>query len=380
MDTRRIAEAFPPGEFVKEELEARGWTQDDLAEILGRQRSVVSAIVNGRRVLSPEIAQDLGDAFGTHPQFWMNLETAYRLHTKARADETVSRRARLFEMAPVKEMIKRNWIGPSKDVDVLEKRVLSFFEISSFDEEPKMFTHAAKKSTSYKTVTPAQMAWLYRAKKLARGVHASKFSQGSLSETLKNLKRLMANPEDVRHVPRVLADGGVRFLVVESLPQTRIDGACFWLDEFSPVIAISLRYDRLDYFWYVTGHECGHLKHLDGLKDNPPLDLDLIGDQAIPFDEKPEIEKRADLFAESFLVEKGQIENFILRVRPLYSKKKIAAFAIRIGVHPAIVLGQLQHRKEVAYSHSREMLVRVRDFVASAALTDGWGQTLPALM
>jgi len=74
-----------------------------------------------------------------------------------------------------------------------------------------------------------------------------------------------------------------------------------------------------------------------------------------------DIEKRADLFAKNCLVDEREMKNFIARVRPLYSKQRIKNFAARIGVHPAIVLGQLQYRKEVDWSHSREMLVRVRD-------------------
>ena len=82
------------------------------------------------------------------------------------------------------------------------------------------------------------------------------------------------------------------------------------------------------------------------------------------------MEQRADNFAENFLVEKAEMDKFIGRVRPLYSKQKIKNFATRIGVHPAIVLGQLQHSKEVNWSHSREMLVKVRDILISSALTD----------
>src|SRR5258708_2393572 len=80
----------------------------------------------------------------------------------------------------------------------------------------------------------------------------------------------------------------------------------------------------------------------------------------------------------NFLVNKRKINNSIARVRPLSSKQKIRNFAARIGVHPAIVLGQLQHRKEVGWSHSREMLVKVRHILIRAALTDGWGNNLPA--
>lgn len=368
------AEIFPPGEFIKEELEARGWTQEDLAEIMGRQSSVISGLVNGKRAVSPDIASDLAATFGTTAQFWMNLETAYQLFTESREDETVVRKARLYAKAPIKEMIKRGWIEGSKNLDVLESRVLKFLEISSLDEEPKL-SYAAKKSTPI--ANPSQLAWVCRAKKIARGVHTAKFSSRSFSDALARLKELRSNPEDVRHVPRVLAEGGVRFLLIESLPKGKIDGACFWLDEFSPVVAISMRYDRIDHLWYITGHECGHVENRDALGGHPILDVDLVGDQAIPFEDKTEIEKRADLFAESFLVDKHEMNNFIARVRPLYSKQKIKNFAARIGVHPAIVLGQLQHRREVDWSHSREMLVKARKMLISSALTDGWGHNLP---
>ena len=109
------------------------------------------------------------------------------------------------------------------------------------------------------------------------------------------------------------------------------------------------------------------------------MDVDLVGEKAIPFEDKIDVEKRADRFAEDFLVEKQQMNNFIARVRPLYSKQKIKNFAARHGVHPAIVLGQLQHRKEVEWSHSREMLVKVRHILIPSTLTDGWGNNLPAI-
>ncbi len=375
LDARNVAEAFPPGEFIKEELEARGWTQEDLAEITGRQSSIISGLVNGKRAVSPDIASELSAAFGTTAQFWMNLETAYRLFVGGRPDETVARKARLYAKAPIKEMVKRGWVEESKSLDVLEDRVLKFLEIPSLDEEPAL-SYAAKKSTP--TANPSQVAWICRAKKLAKGVHANKFSDRGFANALAKLKEFRTNPEDVRHIPKVLAEGGVRLLLIESLPQGKIDGACFWLDEFSPVIAISMRYDRIDHFWYLLGHEAGHVEHKDALGTQPLLDVDLVGDQAIPFEDKTETEKRADLFAENFLVDKREINNFIARVRPLYSKQKIRNFAARIGVHPAIVLGQLQHRKEVGWSHSREMLVKVRHILIRAALTDGWGNNLPA--
>ncbi|MCH8266482.1 MAG: helix-turn-helix domain-containing protein [Acidobacteria bacterium] len=377
MENRSIAEAFPPGEFVKEELEARGWTQEDLAEIIGRQTSVVNAIINAKRAVSPDLANDLGTAFGTGPEYWMNLETMYQLFIKSDADDSISRKARLFDLAPIKEMVKRGWIKETKDIGVLESRVLKFLERKSVEEDSKLL-YAAKKSTA--TANPAQVAWVCRAKKIARGIRAARFSDKSFADALAKLRELRANPEDTRYASKILGDAGVRLVLVEGLSKGRIDGATFWLDQFSPVIAISMRYDRLDHFWFLLSHECGHVKNRDALGGKPILDIDLVGDNATPFEEKTNIEQHVDIFAEEFLVEKDEMESFINRVRPLYSKQKIKNFAARIGVHPAIVLGQLQYRKEVDWSHSREMLVKVREILISSTLTDGWGHTLPVNM
>jgi HTH-type transcriptional regulator/antitoxin HigA len=165
MSERIPAEVFPPGEFIKEELEARGWTQTDLAEILGRPQRLVSEIINGKRAISPETAKGLGEAFGTGAQFWMNLESAYQLARVKDQDDVVARRANLYSKVPVKEMLKRRWIEPSNSVDVLEKQIVDFFELTRLDDEIR-FCAAARQSTSYKDVTPMQCAWLFRAKNL----------------------------------------------------------------------------------------------------------------------------------------------------------------------------------------------------------------------
>lgn len=374
-DARNAAEAFPPGDFIKEELDARGWTQADLAEIMGKAPAIISGLINGKRGISYEIASDLAAVFGTSPQLWLNLESAYRLYLGNRANDTIAKKARLFELAPVNDMIRRGWIKPSKDINTLEERVLNFLDLKSIDEE-SVVAFAAKSKAS--TPNPPQIAWVSRAFKIARAIHAEKFNSSSFKIALSRLRTLRENAEDIRHAPRVLAEGGIRLVVIESLPKGKIDGACFWLNKNSPVIAVSMRYDRLDHFWYILLHECGHINNRDALNSTPILDLDLVGDRAETFEDKDECEQRADEFAESFLVERKEIEKFIARVRPLYSKQKIKNFAARIGVHPAIVLGQLQHRGEVEWSHSREMLVKVREILISSALTDGWGHQLPS--
>jgi len=376
LDIRDVAEAFPPGEILKDELEARGWTQDVLSEITNIPAPVISNIINGKRAISVDIASSLAAALGTTAQLWMNLETSYQLWMETKADAKITRKARLYASVPVNELVKRGWIEPSKDIDVLEERILHFLGAKSLDE-PSGLVYAAKKSTE--KATPSQVAWVHRAQQLAPCIKCEKFSRDSFAFALRNLKELRKNAEDIRGVAKTLADGGVRLILIEGLPKGKIDGATFWLDEYSPVVVLSMRYDRLDYFWFALLHELGHVANRNALRSVPILDVNLVGEDATPFEDKSEVEKRADQFAEGFLVEKIEIEKFITRYAPLYSKQKIKNFSARIGVHPAIVLGQLQYRKEVDWSHSREMLVKVRDIAIAGTLTDGWGQQPPAM-
>lgn len=80
-----------------------------------------------------------------------------------------------------------------------------------------------------------------------------------------------------------------------------------------------------------------------------------------------------DRFATEHLIPGGELDFFIARYKPLFSKFKILNFAQRIRVHPGVVVGQLQFRREIPYSHDRDMLVRIREIITNVALTDGWG-------
>jgi len=96
---REPAEVFPPGEFIREELEARGWTQGDLAAVLGRPVSAINEIINGKKRITAETAKALAAAFGTSAQVWMNLENTFRLAKAGPPDPEISRRAKKLEAA-----------------------------------------------------------------------------------------------------------------------------------------------------------------------------------------------------------------------------------------------------------------------------------------
>lgn len=375
MEKRLLPEAFHPGEYIREEAEERGWSPSDLADILGYERNVISDVFAGRRSISPEMAKALGDAFGTGAQVWLNLQAAYRLATSAEKDDAVARRARLYEKAPIREMQGRGWIEESSNVEILEAQVCQFFDIKKLGDKIP-FEHAARKSTDYTGISPSQLAWLIRARNLARAFPQNiRYSDRLFDSIMTTLHPLCSEPEEIRHIPKVLSEYGIRFLIVEHLPKTKIDGACFWLDKHSPVIVLSLRYNRIDWFWHTLGHELKHVGDRDGEK-KPVLEIRLVGEDAQPVDEKPDEERQADKFAVGFLVDQAKLQDFTKRHHPLYSKRDVIGFSRLIGVHPGIVVGQLQHRGEIPYSNLRGILVRVRDIITKTALTDGWGTTI----
>lgn len=383
MTDQYVAEVFPPGEFIKEEIDARGWTQNDLADITGKSVRLISEVILGKRAVTPDTAQALADAFGTSAQLWMNMESAYQL-SKLKTDATpVARRAKLYSFFPVKEMFKRGWIEATESLDVLEAQFAAFCGMDNLDNAPKFHSYAARRTT-YSEVeqSPMLTAWLYRAKQLAQGLTVGKFTAKSVDAAVVQLKALMINPEDIRQVARVLSGAGIRLLLIEPFPGMKVDGVCFWLDADSPVIAMTLRFDRIDNFWFVLMHELRHVANKDGQSGCAIVDENL-GTEGNDTGVKPDFEVKADNEAAETIIPASILNDFVLRVAPLYSEQRIVGFAARIGVNPGIVVGQLHKRGVpeggVPYSHYRKLLVKVKEHIVGNALTDGWGHHAPAL-
>jgi len=374
MNARMSAQVFPPGDVLKEELDRRGWTQVELSEILDRPPRLISEIVSGKRAITPETAKGLAAAFSTTPEFWMNLETSYRL-SKASFDASnvVARRARLYGKFPVKEMLRRKWVADSDKLDVLEKNFCTFFSISSLDEVPS-FQHAAKK-TEYKEESLLQLAWLNRAEQVAKTVRVSQFSVSKLKKAIEELRGCLAGVDSVKRVPAILAKAGVRLVVVEYLPGAKLDGACFWLDNGTfPVIALSLRLDRLDNFWHTLFHEIDHIVNGEG-KDWPIVDV-IENVRSAANNMIPKEERRANIAAANYCIPSKTLDEWLARTSRASSRKNIVSFAKQLKIHPALVVGQLQHRGIIPYSFHRVLLEKVRSLVIESVVTDGFGITL----
>lgn len=295
----------------------------------------------------------------------------------AQPDPMRATRAMLFGDLPLAEMIDRGWLKAEsvKEVADVERELMRFFGVNRLDDI-HLLPHAAKKTaTDYATITPAQLAWLYRVRSIAENMLVPRFTVGKLREALPKLRALMIAPEETRRVSRLLLECGVRILLVESLKSAKIDGVCFWLDERSPVIALSLRYDRIDNFWFVLRHEIEHVLQGHG-RSFAVVDSELEGEKAGVGASVSEEERVANQAASDFCVPKNQMDAFIARKSPLFYEADLKAFAKILKVHPGIVAGQLQH-KTGRFHIFRSHLAEVRGKILQSAMVDGWGTVAP---
>lgn len=364
------AEVFPPGDLLRAEIEARAWTQAEFAGIIGRSVTSVSNIINAKATITPATAKLLAAALGTSDTMWMNLDSNYWLWREEPAPGRIAAASRVREKYPVRDMINRGWLEDSEDPDVLESRLLRYFQIPSLEEPPR-FDVAAKRvkgTDEDGELTDGQYAWLFRVKQIAETMPVPRYSEKKLREAEPELRALTGDPEEIRQVPGILEECGVRFIVVEPLPGSKIDGVCFWLTPKQPVIGISLRLGRIDNFWFCLRHEIEHV-----LRGDAHMDSDIYKMDAEPL---VEAEAAADAAAANFMVSDEELDDFIRRVSPLFSERRIVGFSRVLGVHPGLVVGRL-HWRTKKYNMLRKHLIDIRDFVTPYVLTDGYGRVLP---
>lgn len=370
-----------PGQLIEALLKERSWSQRLLAVVLDIDETGVNRIVANKRPIDAGLAVSLEELFGVPAERFLDLQKKYDLaiaRIEARPDPERMTRARLFGDLPVSEMIKRGWIKARdmRDVDAVRSELVRFFQVNRV-EDIEVLPHAAKKTQVNTQATPAQIAWLYRVKQIASGMLVARYSPEAVVTAISKLKPLLYSAEEARKVPRILAEAGVRFLIVEALPSSKIDGVCFWLNESSPVVALTTRFDRIDNFWFVLRHELQHVLCRHGLASKTTmLDAELEGERAGTTTSVDEEERVANEAAADFCVSTKMMDAFYSRKAPLIKEADIIAFSRMIKVHPGLIAGQLRHRSG-KYHLWQNHLVKVRSIVAPNAITDGWGDLAP---
>ena len=374
-----IKEFKTPGQYIKALIEARGWTQRTLSVILGVDESLLNKIANDNRGIDAKMALLLGEVFEVEAEGFLHLQKEYDL-AKAKIamlpDAGRAKRVKIYGDLPISEMITRGWISADnmRNTFQVEKALVKFFRSDSIDNI-EILPHAARKTSTLAPVSPVQLAWLYRVREIAEEMIVGKFSIQSVNNAVEKMKELLHSAEEIRKVPRILAEAGIRFLLVEALPSSKIDGACLWIEGKYPVVAMSLRYDRIDNFWFVLRHEIEHVIQKHGI-DKIIIDAELEGEKASASPNISHEEWIANIAAAEFCVPQSKLASFIARKSPFFRESDILGFANTIHVHPGIIAGQLQH-KTGRYDRFRKHLVKVRHIVSYGAMVDGWGDIAP---
>jgi len=369
------SECRTPAQLIDMHLRERGWTQRVLSLVLGVNEQIVSRILNGAKPIDAELALTLEAVLGIDPKQLLQLQKEYELakaQIELRLDPALATRAALFNSLPIAEIVKRGWLRGITDVrdPDLESSVQRFFGKDSISDIEAL-PHAAKKTDMLAEATPAELAWLYRIRQLADDALVAKYSEASLRSAVDKLRGLLVSPDAARKVSRILGECGVRFVIVQSLPTTKIDGVCLWLDDKSPVIGMTLRFDRIDNFWFVLRHEIEHVLQGHG-KVTPLLDSNMETQTASISEE----EAIANDAAANFCVPSVSLNKFIAKKAPYFAERDILGFAKTLGVHPGLVAGQLQ-RKTGRYDLFRDHLVKIRLIVTPGTIIDGWGDVAP---
>ncbi|MEO5715191.1 MAG: ImmA/IrrE family metallo-endopeptidase [Luteolibacter sp.] len=227
-----------------------------------------------------------------------------------------------------KELVARRWL---KTVDDDSPLATVFFDLP-FSKQPTLFRKSA-------TVDESLLAiWQARARAEAEYCCLSDEPPAFTSLTkgqLRELAFLSVDPQVVRQLPSILAELGIILVYVYSLPGMSADGAIFHLSTGHPVIAMSLRFPRLDYFWFTLLHELAHLVlHADKLKEPVFFDVEAS--------EEDRIEKAANRLAQDSIVDRESWRS----CAPKYdtSDRAVCTYAAEQCVHPSLVAGLL--RKE----------------------------------
>jgi len=318
-----------PIDAIKFRMEQAGLKPADLIPYIG-SRSRVSEILSGKRTLTIEMIRSLEAGLGI---------PAKALLKKPNQNENYPYEG--WDTRLLKEMSERGYFGKIslKNSNPIEL-VKNFF---SFIGTPAQLTGMLRQS-SYRssplTDKRALAVWSIAVLKKAKKVKIStKYKDGVVNyDFMKNLAKLSIKENGPIVAREYLKKYGIILIIEPHFIKTYLDGATILIDKNNPIIGLTLRYDRLDNFWFTLMHELAHIAlhysesislFYDEIEDIKGLDL-------------TEKEQEADKLAQEALLPEAKWEVSPAKLIPSF----IAAnsLAKELGVHVAIIAGQIRHR------------------------------------
>lgn len=321
---------------IKFRMDQLGLTQRDMIPYIG-SKSKVSEILNGKRQLTLAMMRSL------HKNLGISAEVLLKEPGASFPDEMKNLEWNKF---PLAEMAKRCWIPKEKNLkENAEELIRGFITQAGGLEMVSAALFRKSKGARYNSkMDPyALTAWCIRVLMLARkNPLKSRYVKGSIKlSTMQEIARLSYFENGPLLAREYLEKQGIHVIVVPHLPKTYLDGAAMLMPDGAPVIGLTLRYDRIDNFWFCMLHELAHVaKHLTASDQIIIDDLDLRGHDAAPEDK---IEKEADEMTRN-----GLIPNKVLEKNSIEGKvtaAKVYALADKLKIHPAIIAGRIRFER-----------------------------------
>lgn len=316
---------------IKFRMDQLGLSRRDLEPYIGSSGKV-SEVLAGKQTLTLKMMRSLHKHLGIPAEILLADPLAH-LQEDSLAEEA--------DKYPVKEMADKGWFNSFGDVSGKNEEALRWL-VRRAGVNPSQFAAYCKKNDEVrqnaKMNAYAFQAWCLQVlAKAAQMPVRYPYEEGSITaDVLRQVTAFSIMPDGPILVQEFLAQLGIRLVVVDHLKHTYLDGAAMRMPDGSPVIALTLRYDRLDNFWHSVLHELVHVKN------------DLSSDCEIVYDDfsipstGSEIERRADKEAVEALVPPGSLPEGLEALEKL-DTADIFIIARRARVHPAIVAGCVRH-------------------------------------
>ena len=322
-----------PIEAIRFRMEQMGLKQKDLIPFIG-SRSKVSEVLSGQRSLSVSMMRKLHEGLGIPAEVLLKNQGSDLVPT----NECVE-----WKQFPIAEMVKRRWFsnfqgalpeGKKRAEELIGAWVRPLGPSALQPALLRQHVRSGSESDPY-----ALAAWRIRVTLLAIEQKLPAYHPGTITTGfLRELVCLSFLEEGPLLAREFLCKNGIHFIVEPHLPHTHLDGAAIRLPDGSPLVALTLRYDRLDNFWFTLCHELAHVAlHFDGGKTEAFFDdLDQAGLDAFEGD--------ADGWATEGLIPADSWRNADLGRTP--SEGKILSFARRHRIHPSIPAGRIRREKQ----------------------------------
>ena len=337
-ETKYVEVGYPsPIAAIEFHMEQEGLTTRDLIPIMG-SRAKVSEVLSGKRPITMPIARALHEHFGIPADVLLREPGA--TFGEPLADVEWSR-------FPLKAMAKLGWIPNSPNLAKRCKELIGgLIERAGGPDVAgaALFRKNDHMRTNAKADPYALKAWCWQVLATANeNPPTVDYEPGTVTlDFLRQLARLSWSEEGPRLAKELLAKHGLPLVIVPHLPKTYLDGAALRLGDGRPVVGLTLRYDRIDNFWFCLLHELGHVgRHMD--RDDGDAFVDDLTLRKVEGGRVYPREELADEWAEEALIPRAVWETSAVRHQP--TPMAVMNLAKTLQVHPATVAGRVRYEQ-----------------------------------